>query len=123
MKTVGRWLGATESVGPVMTFWILLISFIPIPRSTVIMIQPNEFNDGHVKYLLTCYNSTVRNKIENNSKFLISDNLLLQPSSLDTYVPTTDKWDEDESMIPYEPTSEEGTMEQLDEFIGAHIPL
>ena len=95
----------------------------PIPRSTVIMIQPNEFNDGHVKYLLTCYNSTVRNKIENNSKFLISDNLLLQPSSLDTYVPTTDKWDEDESMIPYEPTSEEGTMEQLDEFIGAHIPL
>ena len=26
-------------------------------------------------------------------------------------------------MIPYEPTSEESAMEQLDEFIGSQIPL
>ena len=39
------------------------------------------------------------------------------------YVPTTDKWDGDKSMIPYLPTLEENAMDQLDEFKGAHIPL
>ena len=76
---------------------------------------------SNLSLLATILLSEIRLKTIPSSWF--QDNLLPQPSSLDTYVPTTDKWDEDESMIPYEPTSEEGTMEQLDEFIGAYIPL
>ena len=34
-----------------------------------------------------------------------------------------DSWDWDINMLPYEPTSEECAIEQLDEFIGSQIPL
>ena len=75
VKTVEKWLGVAETVGPVMTFWILPISCIPIPRSTVILIQPHEFNDIHVTKLLTEYTNTVNLKIGDHTKFMVPDNL------------------------------------------------
>ena len=48
-KYIGRWLGGAETVGPVMTFWVLPISGIPIPRSTVIRLAPKELDDINIK--------------------------------------------------------------------------
>ena len=123
VKTVGKWLGVAETVGPVMTFWILPISCIPIPRSTVISIQPHELIDAHVKKLLTEYTNTVKIKIGDHTKFMVPGKLLQHPTSLTPDMPVSDNWDGDISMLPYEPSSEENAMEQLDEFIGTQIPL
>ena len=124
VKRVGKWLGVAETVGPVMTFWILPISCTPIPRSTVIPIQKHEMDDTHVNQLLIAYSAAIMNKIGDHTKFLVKD---IHPPHLDihsafTNIPS-DKWEGDISSIPYEPTSEEGAMEQLDEYIGAQIPL
>ena len=35
----------------------------------------------------------------------------------------SDLWDGDINMIPYAPTGEDCTMDQLDEFIGSQIPI
>jgi len=48
---------------------------------------------------------------------------LHHPTSLNSNVPFSDTWEEDITMLPYEPSSEENAMEQLDEFIGTQIPL
>ena len=123
VKKIGRWLGVAESVGPVMTFWILPISCIPIPRSSVILIPPNEFTNKTIQSLMTAYTDTVQNKIGNHTKYVVpaaskfEHTPLLQPD----IVP--DKWEGDATMLPFEPTSEESAMEQLDEYIGSQIPL
>jgi len=121
VKTVGKWLGVAETVGPVMTFWILPISCIPIPRSTVISIQPHELNDIHVTKLLKEYTNTVNLKIGDHTNFIVPNNL--QNTSLTTSEPFSNNWEGDITMLPFEPSSEENAMEQLDEFIGTQIPL
>ena len=90
-----------------MTFWILPISCIPIPRSTVILIQPHELNDIHVNKLLTEYTPTVNTKIGILTKFMVTDTSLLNPTLLAPDLPISDKWEEDISMKPYKPSSEE----------------
>jgi len=104
-----------------MTFWILPISCIPIPRFTVILIQPHELNDIHVTKLLKEYTNTVNLKIGDHTKFIVPDNL--QNTSLTSSEPFFDNWEGDITMLPFEPSSEENAMEQLDEFIGTQIPL
>jgi len=122
VKTFGKWIGVAKTVGPVMTFWILPILCVPIPISTIILIQPHEFNDS-VKKLLLEYTATVNNKIGDNTKYIVPANSLQQSTLLDSDLPISDKWDGDESILPYEPSSEENAMEQLDEFIGTQIPI
>ena len=48
---------------------------------------------------------------------------LHHPTSLNSNAPFSDNWEGDITMLPYEPSSEENSMEQLDEFIGTQIAL
>ena len=105
-----------------MTFWILPISCIPIPQSTVILIQPHGLNAIHVTKLLTEYTKTVNLKIGNHTKFMVPDKLH-HPTSLNSNNPFSDNWEGDIRILPYEPSSEENAMEQLDEFIDTQITL
>ena len=70
-KAVGRWLSVAETVGPIMTFWVLPISVIPIPRSTIIKIAVEELQDINVKAIIDDYNKTITSKLSNISKYLV----------------------------------------------------
>ena len=123
VKKLGRWLGVAETVGPVMTFWILPVSCTPIPRSSVILVQPHELQDKSIQSLLTTFTDTVNIKIGDNTKYVIPTTSSSSQISLNPPEIVNDKWDGDSSMLPFEPTSEESAMEQLDEFIGSQIPF
>ena len=127
--TIGRWLGVVESVGPIMTFLILPISCIPIPRSSIISIPEREYSSDIVKQMMSSFDATVNAKIGNSKKYLVDDNVPVITVNKDTdsfrrldEVNTTpDIWDGDPNFLPYAATSEEAAMEQLDEYIGTQI--
>jgi len=122
-KKPGRWLGVAETVGPIMTFWILPISGIPIPRSTVVKINKDEFDDMNVKAIMDDFTNTIKIKLGNISRYSITQDQSIPFRKVEQASQVSDLWDGDIKMIPYEPTSEESAMEQLDEFIGSQIPL
>ena len=130
-KTIGRWLGVAESVGPVMTFHILPISCIPIPRSSVISIPEHEYSSDAVKQMMSSFDATINDKIGNNNKFLVDTNIPvdIQNKYVDSFKKLNELkaapklWDDDPNSLPYEATSEEAAMEQLDEYIGTQILL
>ena len=123
-KSIGKWLGVAETIGPIMTFWILPISGIPIPRSTVIQVNPNELLDINVKEIMDNYTSAIIAKLGNTTSNLVAAKpVLSKPRKVESMDSAKDLWDGDINMLPYEPTSEECAMEQLDEFIGSQIPL
>ena len=95
-----------------MIFWVLPISEIPIPRSTIIRLEPEELDNVNVKPILDSYTATITSKIDNVSNYLVP--LDKQSSRVRKIEAVLDLWDGDINMIPYEPTSEESTMEQLD---------
>ena len=80
---------------------------------------------------MTSYDAIIQSKLGDPSKFLVSKNV--QIDIKDKYVDSfrtlneitvpPDRWDGDPDSLPFEPTSEEATMEQLDEYIGAEINL
>ena len=39
VKQLGRWLGVAESIGPVITCWVLPITCVPLPQSSVVSVQ------------------------------------------------------------------------------------
>ena len=130
MKQLGKWLGVAEGVGPVMTFWVLPITCVPIPRSSVVSVQSHEMDLPQVKELMTSFTASITNKCRPNN-FLVDKNLPFDThnSHADTIrslgeshsAPPT--WDGDHRYLPFEPTSEESAMEKLDEYIGAQIKL
>jgi len=52
-------LGVAESVGPVMTFWVLPITFIPMPRSLVFFLQLHDLDLTVVKRILLNHTSSI----------------------------------------------------------------
>lgn len=61
---IGRWLGISHRVGPLMSYWILPESGIPISCTTV---QPLSFLDQdttHIKTLMEQYNQKIHSKFE-----------------------------------------------------------
>ena len=106
-----------------MTFWILPVLCIPIPRSSVILIQPNELKDTAIQSLLNTSTETVNIKIGNHTKYVIPSDPSSDQISLARLEIVADKWDDDVLMLHFEPTSEESAMEQLDEYIGSQVPL
>ena len=130
-KSIGRWLGVAESIGAVMTFWILPISCIPIPRSSITHIQDNDLDSPVVQKMMATYDSVVASKLGDHSKYLTNKSSPVDlknkyADSIRTLHESTlapDLWDGDVDALPFEPTSEETAMEQLDEYIGTEITL
>ena len=113
-----------ESIGPSMTFWILPISGIPIPRPTVIQIYPSELQDVNVEDLFNDFTLIITSKLENITNHVgIIESSIPSPRKVDSINSTRDLWEGDINMLPYKHTSEECTMEQLDKFIGSLIPI
>ena len=111
---------------------MILNKFIrSIPRSSVIYIQDHELQSPVVQAMMTSYDAVIQSKLGNPSKFLVSRNINVDikdkyVDSFRTLNETTvapDHWDGDPDSLPFEPTSEESAMEQLDEYIGAEINL
>ena len=134
MKILGKWLGVAETVGPVMSIWVLPISCSPIPRSSIVRLTPQDLNDSQVKLLMLNFTNTVKERIGDHTKHIINDQVSqndvhkyvlspLQINSASTSVSTSDIWDGDANMLPFKPTSEDTAMEELDKFIGAQIPI
>ena len=73
-NTIGRWLGVVESVGPVMTFLILPISCIPIPRSSIISIPEREYSSDIVKQMISSFDASVNSKIGDSKKYFAVEN-------------------------------------------------
>ena len=120
-----------------MTFWILPISCIPTPRSTIITIRTSEQNDNQVQSILTSFDNTIHSKLGNPRKFLIKHKSPLDEmneyignfadSSKSRNISATntesDLREGDISSLLFELTSEESAMEEVDEYIGAQVPL
>ena len=109
-KADGRWLGVAETVGPIMTFWVLPISGIPIPRSTIIKIAPGELHDINIKVIIDDYNKTITSKLSNISKYIVPSDTSILFRNIEQTSQISDLWDGDINMIPYEPTSEESAI-------------
>ena len=54
---------------------------------------------------------------------MFPDSSLHHPTLLTSDLPISDNWEGDITILPYESSSEESTMELLDKFIGTQIPL
>ena len=132
-KQLGRWLGVAENVGPIMTFWILPSSGIPIPRSSVIPLSPHEYEMQSIKERMYDFRLLIKSKVEDTTNFLIKKNgridtindinvIRVNRSIQESYT-SADLWDGDKDSIPYEPTSDESAMEELDEHIGQQIQM
>ena len=70
-KTIGRWFGVAETVGPIMIFWVLPISRIPITRSTIIKITSGEWTDINAKTIVDDNNKTITSKLSDISKYIV----------------------------------------------------
>ena len=106
-----------------MNFWILPISGIPIPRSTVINIATDEQNDINIKSILDDYTRTITYKLGNINRHLVPLDLSISVTKIEHTTQVSDLWDGYIIITPYEPTGEESAMEQLDGFIYSQIPL
>ena len=75
MKRIAKLLEVDKSMGPVITFWILPISSIPIPRSSIVRLQEYETNEPNVRLLINSYCSTIERKLtpKNEHTFPIQD--------------------------------------------------
>ena len=114
-----------------MTFHILPISYIPLPRSSIISILEHEYSSDVVKQMMSSFDATINAKIGNNNKFFVYTNIPvgIQNKYVNSFrklnelkaAPTL--WDGDPNSLPYETTSEAAAMEQLDEYIGTQILL
>ena len=132
-KQVGRWLGVAETIGPIMTFWILPISGIPSPKSTVIPIPKVDLENNLVKNMLNSYDNTINSKMSKLHitepsmdpvhKYVQNFSTSTPNRTVEQTLTSSDLWDGDVAAIPFEPTSEESALEELDEYIGAQIPL
>ncbi len=131
MKLLGKWLGVAENVGPIMTFWILNSKGSPLPRSTVITLSPAELDSPAIKERMDEFNRVLRYKLSSNP-FDVNRNIMpgipvidvgqVNRSLGETYS-TKDLWDGDLKSIPYEPSSREAAMEELDEHIGQQVTI
>ena len=54
-----------------MTFWILPISCIPIPRSSILSIPEHEYSSDIVKQMMSGFDATVNSKIGDSKKILL----------------------------------------------------
>ena len=75
------------------------------------------------KSIVDDYTKTITSKLGNISKYVVPPDSSIPLRKIEQTSQVSDLWDKDTNMIPYEPTSEESAMEQLDEFIGSQIPL
>ena len=113
-----------------MTFWILPLSCQPILRSSFVSVLPHELELPEVKQLMLDYTTCINSKCD-TTKFLVNPNCPIDKHdqyndvcrSLGEFNTTSNKWDGDHRYLPYEPTSEEAAMEQMDEYIGSQITL
>ena len=132
-KQLGRWLGVAQSIGPVMTFWILPFTGTPIPRSTVVSLLPHDFDDPVVKARMSLFDTKVTSMLNDTTNYTVTRKSVIKPHQLiDASDPPRllhemqvldSVWDGDINFLPYEPTTEERAMEELDEHIGQHIQL
>ena len=75
---------------------------------------------------MSSFDATVNAKIGDSNTFLVDDNVPMDTANkyvdsfrrLDEANMAPDLWDGDSNSLPYEATSEEVTMEQLDDYIG-----
>ena len=127
------WLRVAETIGPIMTFWILPISGIPSPKSTVIPIPKVDLENNLVKNMLKSYDNTINSKMSKLHitepsmdpvhKYVQNFSTSTPNRTVEQTLTSSDLWDGDVAAIPFEPTSEESALEELDEYIGAQIPL
>ena len=81
--------------------------------------------------MMTSFDVTVNAKIGDSNKFLVDDNVPMDTANkyvdsfrrLDEVNTAPDLWDGEPNFLPYEATSEESAMEQIDEYIGTQILL
>ena len=116
-----------------MTFWILPSSGIPIPRSSVIPLSPQDREHEPVNERIAEFNLKIKAKVENTPNFVINAkekidiihnvNMFQSNNPTQETLTTKDLWEGDIDSIPYEPTNEESAMEHLDEHIGQKIQL
>ena len=114
-----------------MTFWILPISCIPIPHSSIISIPEREYSSDIVKQMMSSFDASVNSKIGDSKKYLVDENVPVD--TVNKYVDSfrrlneintaPDIWDGDPNLLPYDATREEAEMEQLDEYISTQIIL
>ena len=74
VKQLGKWFGVAEGVGPVMTFWVLPFSCTPIPRPSVVSVQPHEIDLPEVQELMISYTASITDKCRPNN-FLVDKNI------------------------------------------------
>jgi len=124
-KHLGRWIGVAKDVGAPMTFWILPKSGIPIPRSSVTSLTPEEMGSDGIKEAMRVLDEGIKEKIGDHLK---DEELLPELGN----VPAIDDgpWDlEEEVDEPVEPemskpeADEWEDPEMFDKYIGAEINL
>ena len=109
----------------------ILYSNSPIPRFSIISIPEHEYSSDIVKHMMSSFDTTVNSKIGDSKKYLVDDNVLVDTTNkyvdsfrrLDEVNTAPDIWDGDPNSLPYEATSEEAAIEQLDEYIDTQIIL
>ena len=62
-KHIGRWLGVAHRVGQAMVFWIMNNNGQVIARSTVIPLQPGDYEVDEIKRRMTDLDNTISNTI------------------------------------------------------------
>ena len=111
----------TEIIGPITTFWILPISGIPSPKSTVIPIPKCDLENNLVNNMLDSYDNTINSKmskphatkpsIDPVHKYVQNFSTSTSDRTVEQTHTSFDLWDGDVASIPFEPTSEESAME------------
>ena len=61
---IGRWLGVSHLVGPLMSYWILPKSGIPISCTTVQRMPLNEFSQDEIQRQIAEYESGLEKRLE-----------------------------------------------------------
>ena len=124
-KKLGHWIGVAKDVGAPMTFWILPKSAIPIARSSVTSVTPNEQGSDAVKDAMKALDNAIKEKIRDHLK---DEELLPELGN----IPNIDDgpWDvEEDNDEPVEPKAsqpEADEMEDLevfDKYIGVEVNL
>ena len=81
--------------------------------------------------MMSSFDATISSKIGDSKEYLVNDNVTVDTANkyidsfrrLDEVNTARDIWDGDPNSLPYEETSEEVVMDQLDEYIGTQILL
>ena len=123
-RNLGWWIGVATEIGEPMTYWVLGKTAVPLPRSTVIKVLPEEkSSDGYLRALKEL-DDGIHSRIGDHLK---QDELL--PELADMPDIDLSEWVEDEVVEPFEPeeampeADEDEDPVIFDKYLGAEINL